>query len=146
MQTYSSFLLKLDVTRDMRIASRSSGGGVDPEVRLALARRMLSKASHLYLKLFRVASSTIYNVFHTTLPSTINPIAMPGLPFQQSELQNLALSFKSSRQLPNPLYGCVAALDGMCIEVQKPWTLMGTEIVSRLSSSAELGNMRQVRP
>jgi hypothetical protein len=147
LETYANllFLLKLDLTLDMRIASRSSGGRVDPEVRLALAIRMLSKSAHLYLMLFRGASSSIYNVFHRTIPSTIKRIAMPGLPFQQNELQKLALSFSSSRQLPNPIYGCLAALDGICIEVQKPWTRTYTEIVSRLSSSAELGNMRQVR-
>jgi hypothetical protein len=70
---------------------------------------------------------------------------MPGLPFQQNELLNLALSFTTSLQPPNPLYGCLAALDGICIEVQKPRTCTDTEIVSRLSSSAELGKMRQVR-
>jgi hypothetical protein len=50
---------------------------------------------------------------------------MPGLPFQQNELQNLALSFTSSRQPPNPLYGSVAALDGICIEEQKPLGMYG---------------------
>jgi hypothetical protein len=148
LETYENLLslLKLDLTRDMRIASRSSGGRVDPEVRLALTIRMFSGASHLDLMmLFRVASSTVHNVFHRTIASPIERKAMPGLPFQQNELQNLALSFTTSRQPPNRLYGCLAALDGICIEVQKPRTCTDTEIVSRLSSSAELGKMRQVR-
>jgi hypothetical protein len=87
LETYANLLslLKLDLTRDMRIASRSSGGRVDPEVRLALTIRMFSGASHLNLMmLFRVASSTIYNVFHGTIASTIKRIAMPGLPFQET--------------------------------------------------------------
>jgi DDE superfamily endonuclease len=50
---------------------------------------------------------------------------MPGLSFQQNELQNLALSFTNSRPPSNPLYGCVAALDGICIEAQKPLDMYG---------------------
>jgi DDE superfamily endonuclease len=128
LETYANLLslLKLDLTRDMRMATRSSGGRVDPDVRLALTIRMLSGASYLdMMMLFRVASSTIYDVFHGTIASIIRRIAMPGLSFQQNELQNLALSFTNSRQPSNPLYGCVAALDGICIEVQKPLDMYG---------------------
>jgi hypothetical protein len=88
----------------MCIASCSSGGRVDPEVKLGLTIRKLARASYLDLMmLFSVASSTIYDVFHRTIPSIIKRIAMPGLLFQQNELQNLALSFTSSRQPPNPI-------------------------------------------
>jgi hypothetical protein len=128
LETYANLLslLKLDLTRDMGMASRSSGCRVDPEVRLALTIRMLSGASYLDLmSLFRVASFTMYDPFHRTIASIIKRIAMPALPFQHNELQNLALSFKSSRQPPNPLYGCVAPLDGICIEVQKPLEMYG---------------------
>jgi DDE superfamily endonuclease len=128
LETYANLLslLKLDLTRDMRMASRSSGGRVDPEVRLALTIRMLSGASYLdTMMLFRVASSIIYDIFHRTIASIIRRIAMPCLPFQQNEMQNLALFFTNSRQPPNPLYGCVAALDGICIEVQKPLDMYG---------------------
>jgi hypothetical protein len=87
LETYANFLslLKLDLTQDMRVASRSGGGDADPEVRLALTIRMLSRASSLDLMmLFRVASSTIYDVFHRTIASIIKRIPMPGLPFQQT--------------------------------------------------------------
>jgi hypothetical protein len=90
---------------------------------------MLSGASYLDLMMFlREASSTIRDFFHRTIPSIIKRIAVPGLPLQQNELQNLVQSFTSSRQPPNPLYGCVAALDGICIEVQKPWTCTDTVV------------------
>jgi hypothetical protein len=74
--------------------------------------------------LFRVASYTVYDVSHSTVASIIR-LSMPGLPFQCAELQNLSLSFSNSRQPPNPLFGCVAALDGICIEVQKPIRMYG---------------------
>jgi hypothetical protein len=106
-------LLKLDLTRDMGMASRSSGGRVKPEVRLELTIRMLSGASYLDMMMpFRVASSTIYDVFHRTIVSIIRRIASPGLLFLHNVLQYLALSFTNSRQPPKPLYGCVAAPTG----------------------------------
>jgi hypothetical protein len=118
--------LKSDLTRDMHMASRSTGGRVEPDVRLALTLRILSGASYLdMVMLFRVASSTVYHVFHSTVKSITRRIAMPGLPLQQSELQNLALSFTNSRQPPSLLYGCVAALDGICVEIQKPLDMYG---------------------
>jgi hypothetical protein len=114
-------LLEGDLTRDMRMAARSSGGRVEPAVRLALTVRMLSGASYLdMMMLFRVASSTVYDVFHSTVSSITKRIAMPGLSWVQSELQRRALAFTTSRQPPNPLYGCVGAVDGICIEIQKP--------------------------
>jgi hypothetical protein len=73
---------------------------------------MFSGASYLDLMmLLEVASSTICDVHYRTIASIIERIAMPALPFVQNELQNLTLSFTSSRQPPSSLYGCVAALD-----------------------------------
>jgi hypothetical protein len=63
LKTYANLLppLKLDLIRDLRTASRTSGGRVDPEVMLALTIRMSSGALYLDLMmLFRVASSAIY--------------------------------------------------------------------------------------
>jgi DDE superfamily endonuclease len=114
-------LLGDDLMRDMRMAARSSGGRVEPPIRLALTVRMLSGASYLdMMMLFKLASSTVYDVFHSTVASITKRIAMPGLSSAQSELHHLARGFTTSRQPPNPLYGCVGAVDGKCIEIQKP--------------------------
>jgi hypothetical protein len=84
------------------MASRSSGGRVGLEVRLGQTIRMSSGASYLdMMMLFRVASSTIYDVFQMRMASIMRLLAMPGQPFLQNELQNLALSFTNSRQPPN---------------------------------------------
>jgi hypothetical protein len=49
-------LLGSDLTRDMRMAARSSGGRVEPAIRLALTVRMLSGASYLdMMMLFKLA-------------------------------------------------------------------------------------------
>jgi hypothetical protein len=114
-------ILQRDLTRDMRMELRSSGGRVDPAVRLALTIRMLAGASYLDMILvFRIASSTAYDVFHSTVTSITRCIAIPGLSVARSDLHRLALVFTCSRQPPNPLYGCVGAVDGICIEIQKP--------------------------
>jgi hypothetical protein len=100
------------------MALRSSGGRVEPAVRLALTIRMLVGASLLDMTLvFRIASSTVYGVFHSTVASIPKRIAMPGLPVSRLNLHSLALAFIGSRQPPNPLYGCIGAVDGICIEI-----------------------------
>jgi DDE superfamily endonuclease len=114
-------VVERDLTRDMRMALRSSGGRVQPAVRLALTIRMLAGASYLDMMLiFRIASSTVYDVFHSTVASVKRRIAMPGLSSAHSDLHCRALAFTTSRQPANPLYGCVGAVDGICIEIQKP--------------------------
>jgi hypothetical protein len=114
-------ILQRDLMRDMRMALRSSGGRVEPAVRLALTIRMLAGASYLDVMLvFRIASSTVYDVFHSTVSIITKLIAMPGLPVSRSDLRSLATAFICSRKPPNPLYGCSGAVDVICIEIQKP--------------------------
>lgn len=48
-------------------------------------------------------------------------IPMPGIDIGDSEaLKDIADGFHQSRSNPNPLYGCVAALDGVAIAISKP--------------------------
>jgi hypothetical protein len=105
---------------------RSSGGRVEPVVILALTIRMLAGASYLDMMLVsRIASSTVYDVFHSTVASITKRIAMPGLPVSRSDLHSLALAFTGSRQPSNPLYECIGAVDGICIEIPKPFNEFG---------------------
>jgi DDE superfamily endonuclease len=114
-------LLGDELTLEIRMAARSSGGRVEPAIRLALMIRMLSGASYLDMMiLLRLALSTAYDVFHSTAASITTRIAMHGLPSAQAELQCPALAFSTSGQHQNPLYGCVGAVDGICIEIPKP--------------------------
>jgi hypothetical protein len=118
--TFSALLALLegDLTRDMRMAARSSGGRVEPAVRLALTVGMLSGASYLdMLMLFRVASSTVHELFHSTVSSITKRIAIPGLSWVHFELQRQAIAFTTSRQPPKPLYGCVGAVYGFYIDI-----------------------------
>jgi hypothetical protein len=153
LETYANLLshLTLDLTRDMRMASRSSGGRVEPEVKLGLTIRNLSRASYLdTIMLFRVASSTTYDVFHRTIASIIRRIAMPGLPFQQNELHNPELSFTNSRQPPNPPYGAWQQSTGSVlgsvlsnglrfVRFRSRWTCTDPDVVSSYQVPRNLG-------
>jgi hypothetical protein len=72
------------------------------------------------MMLFRIAKYTVYEAFHSTIASITKRLAMPGIPSTHGELQCIAQDFAISRQPLNPLQGCVGAVDGTCIETQKP--------------------------
>jgi hypothetical protein len=119
------------------MASRSSGGSVEPDVRLWLTIRMLSRAPYLDTIMFcRVATSTIYE----DIANINRRIIRPGLPFQQNELQNLALSSRAPSAAEVTIW---QHSTGSVLRYRGSWTCTDPEIVSRLPSSAELGNMQQ---
>jgi DDE superfamily endonuclease len=108
--------------RDTGQAARSSGGVVQPALRLAITLRMLAGASYLNLiMLFRVAKPTIYDVFHSTIDVINRRLRMPGIPTSNSaRLSFLADGFTRSRTPVSPIYGCIGALDGIAISILKP--------------------------
>jgi DDE superfamily endonuclease len=122
--TFSSLLTILlpDLLLDVSMGMRSSGGRIEPEIRLALTLRMLAGASYLdTVMLFAISRSSCYAVFHDTISSILSRLKMPGLPFD--DIQNLdALSqeFSESRLHANPLVGCVGAVDGIAVKIAKP--------------------------
>eukprot|EP00171_Calliarthron_tuberculosum_P001167 IDg1167t1 len=115
-------LLRTDLERDNRQARRSSGGRIEPAVRLAVTLRLLAGASYLDLVTnYNIAPATVYAIFHDTVGHLSNRIAMPNIPLQDAvELQRLAEGFQTSRSAPNPIFGCISALDGICVRVMKP--------------------------
>ena len=104
------------------MAARSSGVRLDPAVRLALTLRMLAGASHHDLvMLFRIGTSTAYELFHSAIDAILSTLHLPGVPLQDANsLHNLASGFSSSRSIPSPLWGCIRALGGLVIKVAKP--------------------------
>jgi hypothetical protein len=61
-------LLRVRLERDERQGYRSSGGVVEPAVRIGLTLRILAGASYLDMMLtFRVAKSTVFNIFWDTV-------------------------------------------------------------------------------
>jgi hypothetical protein len=61
-------LLRVRLERDERKGYRSSGGVVEPAVRLGLTLRILAGATYLDMMLtFRVAKSTVFETFWDTV-------------------------------------------------------------------------------
>ncbi len=103
-------------------ARRSSGGAIEPAIRLGVTLRMLAGGMHHDQMIsWCIGRSTVYNIFKDTIHSINCVIAMPGVPLgDESKLKKLADEFNASRSIANPLYGCVAALDGIAITICKP--------------------------
>jgi hypothetical protein len=124
-QAFHSLLatLQVDLLRDSVRAARSSGGVIEPAVRLGITLRVLSDTkSYLNLMmLFRIGRSTVFDIFHSTIDAVNRHLTMPGIPLgEEPKLCSLASRFSTSRACLSPLFGCVGALDVISIEIAKP--------------------------
>jgi DDE superfamily endonuclease len=108
--------------RDEVQGLRSSGGVVEPAVRLGVTLRILAGASYLDIMLtFRIAKSTVFDVFWDTVQAIKDCLSLPEFPFDDREkLRRVSIDFTSSRSPPSPLHGCVGALDGILFKISKP--------------------------
>lgn len=122
--TFERMILSLGplLQRDALQGIRSSGGFVEPYIRLAVTIRMLAGASYLDVMLaFRIAKSTVYCLMHETIEAMCERWKLPGLPFgDERALRLLSIGFTRSRCPPSPLHGCVGALDGVLVKISKP--------------------------
>jgi hypothetical protein len=102
--------LRVLLERDERQGYRSSGGIVEPAVRLVLTLRILAGASYLDTMLtFRVAKLTVFDIFWDTVQEIDECISLPALPFgKHDELRRMSIDFTNSR---SPLALCMAALE-----------------------------------
>ncbi len=91
-------LIRADLEREDRQARRSSGGRVEPAVRLAVTLRLLAGASYLDLVTnCHIAPATVYAIFHDTVRHLCIRIAMPDISLQdEAGLQRLAEGFQTS--------------------------------------------------
>eukprot|EP00170_Pyropia_yezoensis_P001830 contig_7775_g1834 len=88
-------LVRSSLETNEEMAILSSGQPIPPECRLAMALRVLAGASYLDCMLaFGVGRSTVFSVF------------------KQSDL--------FSRGGRNPLRGCLSAIDGIAVKIQRP--------------------------
>jgi hypothetical protein len=98
--TFSSLLnvIRPDLERDTGMALRSSGGRIEPEIRLALTLRLLAGASYLDAMMrFGISRSSCYVVFHSTVNSIHSRLDMSRLPFDDiSKLNTMSRDFTES--------------------------------------------------
>ena len=88
------------------MAAQSSGGRVDPPIRLAFTLRMLSGPSyHDMVMSFRILPSTAYEIFHSTIDAILSNLHLPAVPLENADfLHGLASGLSSSRTPPSPLW------------------------------------------
>ncbi len=115
-------ILLRNLQRDEVQVARSSGGAFQPDSRLAITLRILAGGSYIDQMLsFRIGRSTTYAIFHENVRAIFDEILMPRVPVNEPDaLEMLTADFHSSRKPANLLRGCIGALDGIVIAIQKP--------------------------
>ena len=93
-------MLLPDLQRDTAMALRSSGGRIEPEIRLALTLWILAGASYLdAMMLFGISRSSCYATFHGTIESILSRLELPELPLSNRNcLDKLWQDFSASRR------------------------------------------------
>ena len=116
------FLLNPFLSRDEVQAARSSGGVVEPDVRLGITLRILAGGQyHDQLFSWKIGWSTAFSIFHETIAYVNKTLYMPGTPLRDEQaLKAQSDLFVNSRSTSNPLHGCAGALDGIAIKICKP--------------------------
>ena len=108
------------LTRNVRKNGRSDALCVS--TKLAVTLRMLAGSTYLDVQwTFKICSATVYNVFHDTVDQLVHNLRMePDAMTDTTILEQRALEFKTSRKRGSPFDGCVGALDGIAIPIEKP--------------------------
>lgn len=101
--------------------SYSSGGVITPAVQLSIAIHVLPGGLYYDAVMnWVVGRSTSFQIFPNTLCAMDDSLSIPGIPITDNEkLNGLATGFERSKIHSNRLFGYVAAVDGIAIEVTK---------------------------
>ena len=94
---------------------------VPVDLRLGITIRYLAGAQTSDLiGWFKLKRTTLLRIMFDTVQALISKLRLPGLPRDIRGLHQSSMNFKCSRRLPNPLNGCVGALDGITIRIKRP--------------------------
>ena len=121
-----TFHLLLDTVRDLVerkfvSATEYRRETVPGDIRLAITLRILAGASYCDLSLaYQVKESTVFDIFHSTCDALNDRLYLEGFPKTKLALQQIAKGFQTSRTEASPVFGCVGALDGICVKIKKP--------------------------
>lgn len=100
-----------------------SGAILQVEFRVAVFLRMMAGASyHDLMLVYRIGKSTVYSLFNQVLNVASQVLTWENFPKTENEdaFKQRALRFSWSRSVRNPLPGCVGAVDGIHIQIEKP--------------------------
>lgn len=121
-----TFQLLLDTVRELverKFLSRTEyrRETIPADIRLAITLRILAGASYCDLSLaYQVKESTVFHIFASTCNALNERLYLEGFPKTKLALQNIAEGFQTSRTDSSLLFGCVGALDGICVKIKKP--------------------------
>ena len=112
--------MRSELTRNVRKNGRSDALCVSAEPAVTL--RKITGSTYLDVQwTFKFCSATVYNVFHDTVDQFVHNMRMePDSMTNTTILEQRALEFKISRKRGSPFDGCVGALDGIAIPLEKP--------------------------
>lgn len=85
-------------------------------VKVAIVIRMMAGSSYQeFMQLYGVSETGVRRCFKQFSNTVFDLMSIPRLPKDEARLQELAMGFKTSRLNPNPLAGCIGAIDGLCV-------------------------------
>lgn len=115
-------LMRSKLERSQEMGIRGSQGALSPAVRLGMTLRLLSGSTYMDVAwVFQVGRSTVYSVFHSTIDVINDVLRMDeNAMIDGLTLQKRAVGFKTSRTSDSPFDGCVGALDGIAVPIEKP--------------------------
>ncbi len=103
----------------------TTGGFISGKVKLALTLHMLAGGSYLDLALlFELGQNSTHVIFYQVVAEWLNDerlVDINGIKyiFDEGQITNVALGFS---QITNgALCGCMGALDGWIVKIQRPW-------------------------
>ena len=109
------------IKKDERRALNGACGVVPPELRLAMMLRFLAGASYLDIGwVYGVHRSTLYAVIWETIEVINETLSLVFDASDETQMISLADGFMKRGRVGSHLYGCVGALDGICVKIARP--------------------------
>lgn len=106
-----------------RAATAGNARAISVKVKVAIFLCMMAGGSyHDLALLFGIAECTVYKIFRDCLKTAEEVLDWAVLPDASDieEFKHRALSFAWSRKKRNPLPGCVGAIDGIHVKLERP--------------------------
>ena len=113
--------LKHDLVKDEAMGRLSSDGCISAQVRVGIVLRLFSGAGVAdMMLLFHVSDSSVYQFVKDVVRAVIRNMDLPGIPTDPEECRQFAEWMTFSRRIANPFHGCIFAVDGIAIKIDKP--------------------------